>query len=240
MQKIQVLNLLQNSAQIVRQYNLGDEKYFFNKFPNSNKTQLTTAWTFAIRKIQNKEIIKDASNLSADEAQKAKEKAIHFDKSIQSIFFYLNSDFDVKKLKLADENIERRVRKILAEEYLDLTSKEITDLPIKDKSSIKSKTITFLSKFKAAFIILGIIGAFSTPRIIDGLTPVETLTTKIHDRSKYEYRIGATCSDGWHSNATGRGACSHHGGVAKWIYETAYHKTIEECRQEAEKISWRD
>lgn len=31
-------------------------------------------------------------------------------------------------------------------------------------------------------------------------------------------RTGATCRDGSHSNATGRGACSHHGGVAEWLY----------------------
>lgn len=31
-------------------------------------------------------------------------------------------------------------------------------------------------------------------------------------------RIGAICLDGWLSSATGRGACSHHGGVAQWRY----------------------
>jgi hypothetical protein len=31
-------------------------------------------------------------------------------------------------------------------------------------------------------------------------------------------RIGAVCRDGWHSSATGSGACSHHGGVDHWIY----------------------
>lgn len=31
------------------------------------------------------------------------------------------------------------------------------------------------------------------------------------------YRTGAICRDGWRSSATGRGACSHHGGVAYWI-----------------------
>lgn len=31
-------------------------------------------------------------------------------------------------------------------------------------------------------------------------------------------RIGAICRDGWHSSATGRGACSHHGGVDHWLY----------------------
>jgi hypothetical protein len=32
------------------------------------------------------------------------------------------------------------------------------------------------------------------------------------------YRIGAICLDGWQSKATGSGACSHHGGVACWLY----------------------
>jgi hypothetical protein len=31
-------------------------------------------------------------------------------------------------------------------------------------------------------------------------------------------RIGASCADGWRSMATGQGACSHHGGVATWLY----------------------
>jgi len=31
-------------------------------------------------------------------------------------------------------------------------------------------------------------------------------------------RTGATCNDGSHSTATGKGACSHHGGVAVWLY----------------------
>ena len=32
------------------------------------------------------------------------------------------------------------------------------------------------------------------------------------------YRVGAICNDGWHSGATGSGACSHHGGVSCWLY----------------------
>jgi hypothetical protein len=31
-------------------------------------------------------------------------------------------------------------------------------------------------------------------------------------------RTGAICNDGWRSSATGSGACSHHGGVAYWLY----------------------
>lgn len=39
--------------------------------------------------------------------------------------------------------------------------------------------------------------------------------------SETEYssvRTGAECNDGSYSSATGRGACSHHGGVAVWLY----------------------
>lgn len=32
-------------------------------------------------------------------------------------------------------------------------------------------------------------------------------------------RVGAICRDGTRSSATGRGACSHHGGVAYWLYQ---------------------
>ncbi len=31
-------------------------------------------------------------------------------------------------------------------------------------------------------------------------------------------RVGAICRDGSRSSATGSGACSHHGGVAQWLY----------------------
>jgi hypothetical protein len=30
---------------------------------------------------------------------------------------------------------------------------------------------------------------------------------------------GAVCGDGWRSHSTGRGTCSHHGGVARWVTE---------------------
>jgi hypothetical protein len=33
-----------------------------------------------------------------------------------------------------------------------------------------------------------------------------------------QHRIGAICRDGTRSTATGSGACSHHGGVAYWLY----------------------
>lgn len=47
--------------------------------------------------------------------------------------------------------------------------------------------------------------------------------TPVYQKKKaqevYNIRTGAVCCDGSHSNATGRGACSHHGGVCQWLYQ---------------------
>lgn len=65
-----------------------------------------------------------------------------------------------------------------------------------------------------------------------------TLAKYLYESSKVEKRTGAICFDGWVSSATGRGACSHHGGVAKWMYETVYLKSYEQCLSEARKIKY--
>ena len=36
--------------------------------------------------------------------------------------------------------------------------------------------------------------------------------------SASDARIGAICNDGWRSFSTGKGTCSHHGGVDYWLY----------------------
>ena len=44
------------------------------------------------------------------------------------------------------------------------------------------------------------------------------VTGALHsDEHKWSVRVGAICSDGWHSSATGSGACSWHGGVREWL-----------------------
>ncbi len=56
-----------------------------------------------------------------------------------------------------------------------------------------------------------------------GNTDAETLYEKINpERKRVAYYV-TRCCDGTTSNATGRGACSHHGGVCDWnepVYET--------------------
>ena len=41
----------------------------------------------------------------------------------------------------------------------------------------------------------------------------------VKEKETYQVRVGAICCDGSRSYATGRGACSHHGGVCEWLYQ---------------------
>lgn len=53
---------------------------------------------------------------------------------------------------------------------------------------------------------------FSTPKAAP-----KPKTKKVKVKQTTFYRTGAICRDGWKSSATGAGACSHHGGVYKWL-----------------------
>lgn len=236
----QIQNNLNIAAEIVRKYDLGDKQFFFNKFNNIDSDQLEIAWEFALQKIQNKEIVKDANNIADIDSEFANKIFLIFGDNYKAILHHLKIDFDSKKFKISGENTERRLRRLFAEKYIDFSVKEISKQSKRLKNAQKYNSSYILNKFKLISVILGIILLISLPRIIRGLTSVETLTERIHEKSKYEYRIGAICSDGWDSNATGKGACSHHGGVNKWIYKKAYYKTISESKEEARKISWFD
>lgn len=103
---------------------------------------------------------------------------------------------------------------------------------------------SFKSSVKAYFLvilfILFIAGSIFGPRVIDGFTSIEVLEQRCLEESKFSYRVGAICQDGWRSSATGRGACSHHGGVKRWLYKEEYRKTKKECREYAKERSWLD
>lgn len=235
----EIQDKLNTCALIVRKYNLGDSKYFFAQFPDIDRSVLDTAWAFGLKEIQNKEIIKDASFLTSDGIEQVNKKISSFTNEVNTLYHYLKSEFDVKKLKLTDENIERRSRKLVADRYLQLVAKDVSELSIKETNSIKLKKVTFRTTLKYVLILLVIVGAFFTPRIIDGLTPVGILAEKIHEKSKYKFD-GSKCNDGTISHSQGRGTCSWHKGVDYKFYKGDYSKTIEECREEAIKLSWRD
>jgi hypothetical protein len=119
---------------------------------------------------------------------------------------------------------------------------------------MKYNTKKILSSIFAIFFLLIIVGLFNITRIIDGFTSVEVLTDKylrqrydninvypitesnlanfIHEETRWSHS-GAVCKDGWISHSSGRGTCSHHGGVSHWFSKGDYSKSIEECRKEA-------
>lgn len=249
-----IQNKLNQSALIVRKYNLGDKLYFVANFSNVDKHKLDTAWTFAENKIQNREIIKNASHLTDEETNSATLKTKNFDNSTIKLYEKLNSKFDVKELKLTDENIERKIRNVLALRFLQNISDEINEFSENKAKSFKSKFLRFIGSIKYGLIAIAVIGVFSAPRIIDGLTlpenllneylrdkyssiksstiNVDVLTSYLYEDSKYRFN-GAICNDGGTSHSQGRGTCSHHNGVDYYFYEGDYSKSIEQCRQDA-------
>ncbi|AEA45344.1 DUF3761 domain-containing protein [Fluviicola taffensis] len=74
----------------------------------------------------------------------------------------------------------------------------------------------------------------------DKFTNPDVLAKKYYHESITTYRVGAVCSDGTGSFATGSGACSHHGGVSYWVEDTIYNKSLERCKKEAKEFSWVD
>jgi hypothetical protein len=95
-------------------------------------------------------------------------------------------------------------------------------------------------QFILGIIIWLIFGKSTFLRVKDGFTDPKVIANKIYNDASWSYRIGAYCKDGTKSFATGRGACSWHGGVQEWIQETKYKKTKEACLKEAYEISWLD
>lgn len=230
---------LNTCAVIIRRYNLGDKIYFFECFKNSENSELEIAWNYGLKKIQNNEIVKDASNLDLEQDKIAEENFKNFDKkSISEVLTYLQSDFNPKDLKLKDENVERRFRHLLAKKYLKFELSNISESS-KEKSSYKEKVGNFVAKHFFKIIIITVISYFAIPPLTVRLTPVNVLAEKIHEKSKYEFN-GAICNDGWTSHSQGRGTCSWHGGVDHYFYQGEYSKSIEQCREEARKISWLD
>ncbi|WP_118973911.1 TIR domain-containing protein [Taibaiella koreensis] len=68
-------------------------------------------------------------------------------------------------------------------------------------------------------------------------TPKDELARQLFENSRRKVRC-AVCKDGDTSQASGRGACSHHGGVEHYFFRDVYSKTPEESLEEAEQISW--
>ncbi len=234
-----ILKKIERSAFIIRKYNLGDESYFYSKFPIASKVILEIIWKKEYKKVQNNEIVKNSRELNNTDLAFEYERLKKFENDTDKLYDYLISEFDFKKLELDDENKERRLRNLLSEKFIELSANEIpNEIKIDDELRKEKKEIKQNRKIILA-IICGLFILFFGSTIYDGLTPVEQLTERIHERSKYEFS-GSICNDGTTSHSQGRGTCSWHNGVRYKFYKGNYRKSLKECKIEAINSSWID
>lgn len=100
---------------------------------------------------------------------------------------------------------------------LNLRSEPNTESEIIDKLEIYDNVVIVNDTIDAGWYQLnfeGTVGYLAAPNLKKGKCQI----------SYYTVRTGAVCKDGTHSSATGRGACSHHGGVAYW--KTKHQKSV--------------
>jgi hypothetical protein len=70
-----------------------------------------------------------------------------------------------------------------------------------------------MKRFKSFFYSILLVALLITPIITINNINAETSVKVVN---VYVHRVGCKCCDGRNSSATGRGACSHHGGVRYW------------------------
>ncbi|MFN0140004.1 MAG: hypothetical protein ACKVQW_07940 [Pyrinomonadaceae bacterium] len=257
-QKLTIQELLNRSAFLVRKYNLGNEQIFYNKFSKFPDSDLQHAWAYALKQVQNREIVKDASvQFDQHDSLQISLRVIKLGSNIGLIHDALMKKFDVRELKLSDENMERRTRHMLASRYLDLAL-----TAAKKEWRLANPTLTdwltnFAKKHTTAIVVLSLalaLGGLSTPRIIDGFTPPEILLNHYLEseypkiearpitqevlanflREDTRYKTsGSICRDGWISTSTGQGSCSWHGGVRHRYREGDYSLTVEQSQKNA-------
>jgi hypothetical protein len=239
-----IFKKIERTAFIIRKYNLGDKSYFYSKFPVASKTVLEIIWEKEKKKVQNKEIIKNSNELNKIEINFVVNRFMKFENNTEKLYDYLISEFDYKRLKLDEENIERRLRNLLSTKFIELSSKEIPKEIKKDDDIRKEKKKKKESRIINSVVIITLFSfLFGSTiydlglTIYDGFTPVKQLTERIHERSKYKFS-GSVCNDGTTSHSQGRGTCSWHKGVNYTFYEGDYRKSIEECTTEAIEKSW--
>jgi len=234
-------NKLNKYALINRKYQLFDKTQFLSTFSKIETEYLAKAWQYGSDEIQNKEIIKNANELPRKGKKEVSNRLLKFNSDTDDLFYYLNSKFDVKELKLDEEQIERRLRNTLAKRHQKILEAEIKkeerSRKIQEKvTEVKRKVI---SGVMMAIIPVLIVGFLFGSRIIDGFTPVDVLTNRIYEREVYEFS-GSICRDGSTSHSQGRGTCSWHDGVRHKFYEGQHKLTKQECRILAKERSWID
>ncbi len=97
-----------------------------------------------------------------------------------------------------------------------------TSLNVRSEANLNSQLVQTLNKYDNVIIIDSTeINWYKVKtNTIEGYVLKKYLKKGQVIVSYYTHRTGAICRDGTTSSATGRGACSHHRGVAQWITST--------------------
>jgi hypothetical protein len=147
---------------ILRKFYIGEEDYMFTTLKYLTKTEIIESWNYALKKIQHVERIKNAdeiAQISKTEILKRIQLLNDLDKKIQ----YLFSDFKPSEFKLKEENIERRMRFLIAVKTLNSIEEKINSQIIEvevnkkleiEKNKINDKFQDELKKVKDYFIDL--------------------------------------------------------------------------------------
>lgn len=222
-------------AFVIHNYRIGDKHYFYSLFPNADKNILDKVWATETSKTP---IIDWYEKVSDEEEQTIKEKFSKLRFNDAKIFDYLLKPINTN----ADIKAESALRKLMAISYLRSTEFAINDLTGIPETFLSEEFKKKRKKKQNRFLIgiaLIITIAFSSPRIIEGLTPVETLAKKYYEVSRYTYS-GTICRDGWKSHSRGSGTCSHHGGIKSYFEKGDYSLTFQQCVEKARQKSWRE
>jgi hypothetical protein len=217
-------------AVICRKYQLCDAAGFRLYFPKVSDRLLQASWVEAKQKVRHKDIIKDADGLDMTEIFEAERAAATIPTDESEMHRYLHMEFNPKLLNRKEEQIQRRSRHLVAKRYVDFQQRKVYA-----QLRARKRRRFLVGVSLGSSLAVALFGS----RIWDGFTPVNELTQRLYDRSIA--RLDSTvCNDGWTSPSQGQGACSHHGGIRQKFSRSVHTKTLQECRVEAEVLSWMD
>lgn len=218
---------------VIHSYQIGDKQYFYTLFPSVDQDILEKIWLTETKKSP---IVSFYEQISDSEELLIKNKLNRLGHNEVKLFDYLSKPLD----KNLDIKTESALRKLMASRYIEIAVFSINNLlgipekflskVFKEKRNLRRRRI-----FIGFTVIIAI--AFSLPRVIEGLTPVESLARRYHEESRYTYS-GSLCWDGWESHSRGRGTCSHHGGVKSYFEKGDYSLTFQQCLEKAKQKSW--
>jgi outer membrane protein assembly factor BamD (BamD/ComL family) len=111
------------------------------------------------------------------------------------------------------------INKLLSAVNSKLEQKDYQNLSESDTSLYRD----FINNYPKSRYVSGVRKKLNRLRHVQSVSSNYPDNTRSYRKKRYSNygttRVGAICCDGTRSYATGRGACSHHGGVCQWLYQ---------------------